>query len=456
MRETIRRPYALPGPRSAAVLAELRQYVSAAVPVYLPAVIARAAGAVLTDLDGNTFIDLVGGVGCLNVGHAHPRVVSAINEQAARFTHTDFAVAPYGGYVSLAQRLCALAPGTGPKKAIFLNSGSEAVESAVKIARATTGRPAIIAFEGAFHGRTYMSMTLTSKIDPYKRNFGPFVPEVYRAPYADPYRSPEPDATRWAMRALENLLVTHVQPDRVAAVIVEPILGEGGFVVPPPDFLGQLRAFTRRFGMLLIADEVQTGIGRTGRMFAVEHAGVEPDLLVTAKSLAAGLPLSAVIGSAGLMDAMPESSLGGTYVGNPVACAAALAVLDVIEDEGLLARASLLGEQMMARFRRLADRAALVGDVRGLGAMVAIELVRDRRTKTPAPDATAEVIHRAMARGVLLLKAGVYNNVIRILAPLVITDEQLADALDVLDEAVLEVSGETTGPEDQGIMGSGQ
>ncbi|MGH2348690.1 MAG: 4-aminobutyrate--2-oxoglutarate transaminase [bacterium] len=434
-----RRRYTLPGPRSAAVLEELRRYVSRAVPIYLPAVIDQAQGAVLTDADGNTFIDLVGGVGCLNVGHSHPRVVAAVAGQAARFTHTDFGVAPYEVYVRLAARLCALAPGTRPKKTIFLNSGSEAVESAVKIARAVTGRPALIAFEGAFHGRTYMSMSLTSKIDPYKRNFGPFVPEVYRAPFADPYRSPEPDATRWAMRGLENLLITHVQPDRVAAVVVEPVLGEGGFIVPPPDFLPELRAFTRRHGMLLIVDEIQTGIGRTGRMFASEHTGTDPDLVIVAKSLAAGLPLSAVIGSADLMDAMPESSLGGTYVGNPVACAAALAVLEVVEDEGLLARATLLGKRMMARFRRLQERSRLVGDVRGLGAMVAIELVRDRVTKAPAAEETAEVIRAAMAHGVLLLKAGVYNNVIRILAPLVITDEQLNDALDVLDEAVVEV-----------------
>ncbi|HEY3247606.1 MAG TPA: 4-aminobutyrate--2-oxoglutarate transaminase [bacterium] len=444
MKETTPKLLALPGPRSQAVLNDVRRWVSAAVPIYLPAVIARAQGALLTDVDGNTFIDLVGGVGCLNVGHSHPRVVAAIAEQSAQFTHTDFGVAPYEVYVRLAQRLCALAPGLRPKKAIFLNSGSEAVETAVKIARATSGRPALIAFEGAFHGRTYMSMSLTSKIDPYKRNFGPFVPDVYRAPFPDPYRSPEPDATRWTMRALERLLVTDVQPDRVAAVVVEPVLGEGGFVVPPPDFFGQLRAFTRQHGMLLIADEVQTGIGRTGRMFAMEHYGVEPDLMVLAKSLAAGLPLSAVVGAADLMDAMLESSLGGTYVGNPVACAAALAVLDVIEDEGLLSRAQALGDRMMARFSRLQQRSALVGDVRGLGAMVAMELVLDRQTKTPAPDLTAEVIHRAMARGVLLLKAGVYNNVIRILAPLVIPDSQLDQGLDVVEESVMDVTRETS------------
>ncbi len=440
MKEVTPKPYRLPGPRSQGVLEDLRRWVSAAVPIYLPAVIARAEGALLIDVDGNTFIDLVGGVGCLNVGHSHPRVVAAVTDQAARFTHTDFGVAPYDVYVRLARRLCSLAPGSRAKKAILLNSGSEAVETAVKIARATSGRPALIAFEGAFHGRTYMSMSLTSKIDPYKRNFGPFVPEIYRAPFPDPYRCPEPDATRWTMRALDNLLITHVQPDRVAAVVVEPVLGEGGFVVPPPDFLSALRMFTRRHGMLLIADEVQTGIGRTGRMFALEHVGVEPDLLVVAKSLAAGLPLSAVVGAADVMDAMPEASVGGTYVGNPVACAAALAVLDIVEDEGLLARAQVLGDRMTARFRRLQERSTLVGDVRGLGAMVAIELVRDRAAKTPAPEQTAEVIRRAMARGVLLLRAGVYNNVIRILTPLVITDEQLNQALDVIDEAVMEVT----------------
>lgn len=432
----------IPGPKSKALLAQKEQVVSSAIGIHLPAVIDRAEGALLHDIDGNTFIDLSGGVGCLNVGHSHPAVVRAIREQAARYTHTDFSVAPYETYIRLCDALCRIAPGPRPKKALLFNSGTEAVENAVKIARAVTGRPAVIAFEGAFHGRTYMSLSLTSKIDPYKRNFGPFMPEVYRAPYPDPYRSPAPDPSEWAIRRLEQLFVTHVQPDRVAAIVVEPVLGEGGFVVPPPDFLRRLRDLADRHGILLVADEIQTGIGRTGKMFAVEHAGIEPDLMTVAKSIAVGLPISAVVGRRDLLDALPEGALGGTYVGNPVACAAALAVLDVMRDERLLERAAALGTRMLDRFRRLQQRASLIGDVRGLGAMVAMELVRDRGTKEPAARETAEVIRRAMGRGVLLLRAGVYSNVVRILTPLVITDEQLDEALGILEACVLEVAGE--------------
>jgi 4-aminobutyrate aminotransferase/(S)-3-amino-2-methylpropionate transaminase len=432
----------IPGPKSKELLADKEQYVSNAVGIHLPVVIARAQGALLHDVDGNTFIDLAGGVGCLNVGHSHPKVVRAVQEQAGRFTHTDFSVAPYESYIRLCETLCALAPGARQKKAILFNSGTEAVENAVKIARAVTGRPAVIAFEGAFHGRTYMSMTLTSKIDPYKRNFGPFVPEVYRTPFPDPYRSPAPDPTEWAIRRLEHLFITHVQPDRVAAIVVEPVLGEGGFVVPPPDFFRRLRDVADRHGILLIVDEIQTGIGRTGKMFAIEHFGVEPDLMTVAKSIAVGLPISAVVGARDYLDALPEGALGGTYVGNPVACAAALAVFAVIKEERLLDRAATLGTRMLDRFRRLAERSPLVGHVRGLGAMVAIELVRDRATKEPAAREAAEIIRRAMQRGVLLLRAGVYNNVIRILTPLVITDEQLDQALTVLEESVIEVGRE--------------
>ncbi len=341
--------YKLPGPHSQSLLTEKEQYVANAIGIHLPAVIQRADGVLLTDVDGNTFIDLSGGVGCLNVGHSHPKIVNAIIEQAKRFTHTDFSVAPYEPYIRLAQRLCQLAPGSRPKKALLLNSGTEAVENAVKIARAVTGRPGLVAFQGAFHGRTYMSLSLTSKVEPYKKNFGPFMPEVYRVPFPDPYRSGQADPTRWVMGHFDDLFTTHVQADRVAGIVVEPILGEGGFVVPPMNFFKELRALADRHGILLIVDEVQTGIGRTGRMFAIEHFGIEPDLMTVAKSIAVGLPISAVVGVRDVIDALPESSLGGTYVGNPVACAAALAVLDVMEDERLLARASDLGERMTAR-----------------------------------------------------------------------------------------------------------
>lgn len=443
----------IPGPRSKRVLAAKEQFVSHAIGIHLPAAIERAEGALLTDVDGNTFIDLAGGVGCMNVGHSHPRVVRAIVEQAQRFTHTDFSVAPYELYVRLSERLCRIAPGPRPKKAILLNSGSEAIENAVKIARAVTGRPAVIAFQGAFHGRTYMSLSLTSKVEPYKKNFGPFMPEVYRVPYPYPYRSPEPDATRWVMQHLDELFASHVQADKVAAIVVEPVLGEGGFVVPPPDFFPKLRALADRHGILLVADEVQTGIGRTGRMFAIEHWGVEPDLITVAKSIAVGLPVSAVVGLRDVMDALPEGALGGTYVGNPIACAAALAVLDVMEEQDLLTRAAALGERLLARFRNLQTRSSLIGEVRGLGAMVAMELVRDRATKEPAPRETGDIIRRAMAGGVLILRAGLHSNVIRILTPLVITDEQLDEALAVLEDAVMQVTSETAGQRDKGIRG---
>ncbi len=432
--------YTLPGPRSKALLTEKEQFVANAIGIHLPAFVQRAEGALLTDVDGHTFIDLSGGVGCLNVGHSHPKVVQAIVDQTRRFTHTDFSVAPYEPYVRLARRLCELAPGPRPKKVLLLNSGTEAVENAVKIARAVTGRPGLIAFQGAFHGRTYMSLSLTSKVEPYKKNFGPFMPEIYRVPFPDPYRSPDPDPTRGVLRHFDELFATHVQADRIAAIVVEPVLGEGGFVVPPPDFFKELRALADRHGILLVVDEIQTGIGRTGRMFAIEHFGVEPDLMTVAKSIAVGLPISAVVAVRDIIDALPESSLGGTYVGNPVACAAALAVLDVMEEERLTSRAAALGERMLTRFRRLQARSSLVGDVRGLGAMVAIELVRDRTTKEPAARETAEIIRRAMGRGVLVLRAGMYSNVIRILTPLIISDAQLDQALDVLDECVLEVT----------------
>jgi len=426
------------------LLAEKQQYVANAIGIHLPAVVQRAEGALLTDVDGNTFLDLSGGVGCLNVGHSHPKVVAAIIDQARRFTHTDFSVAPYESYIRLCQRLCRLAPGPRPKKAILFNSGTEAVENAVKIARAATGRAGLVAFQGAFHGRTYMSLSLTSKVEPYKKNFGPFMPEVYRVPFPDPYRGAEPDQTRMVMRHFDDLFTTHVQADRVAAIVVEPVLGEGGFVVPPMNFFKELRALADRHGILLIVDEIQTGIGRTGRMFAVEHFGIEADLMTVAKSIAVGLPISAVVGVRDVIDQLPESSLGGTYVGNPVACAAALAVLDIMEEERLVSRAAVLGERMLGRFRHLQARSPLIGDVRGLGAMVALELVRDRATKEPAARETAEVIRRAMTRGVLLLRAGIYSNVIRILTPLVISDAQLDQALGVLEETVMEVTAETT------------
>ena len=323
----------IPGPRSREIVARKGRVIADALSLVAPVVIAEGRGATLTDVDGNTFIDFTGGVGCLNVGHSHPRVVAAAQEQLARFSHTDFTIVPYEVYVELAERLIALTPIRGPAKAAFFNAGTEAVENAIKFARSYTKRPAVIAFEGGFHGRTLLSLSLTSKTHPYKAGLGPFAPEVYRVPFAQEYRGPD---ARTALAALERALVTQVAAEQVAAIVIEPVQGEGGFQVAPPEFLEGVRRICDDNGIVLVVDEVQTGFGRTGKLFAIEHYDVEPDLVTLAKSIAAGFPLSAVVGKREVMDAAPDSSIGGTYVGNPVAQAAALAVLDVIEDERLL------------------------------------------------------------------------------------------------------------------------
>jgi len=423
----------LPGPRSREILTRLEAVVSSALAVYLPVVAAEAHGATLTDVDGNTFIDFAGGVGCLNVGHTHAHVTDAVQEQAARFLHTDFTIVPYEVYVEVAERLVALAPFDGPAKAAFFNAGTEAVENAVKFARAYTGRPAVIGFEGAFHGRTLLSLTLTSKTHPYKAGLGPFAPEVYRVPFPYEYRGVD---ARDALDALQRALITQVAAENVAAVVIEPVLGEGGFVVAPPEFLRGVRAICDENGIVLVVDEVQTGFGRTGRMFAIEHSGVEPDLLIVAKSIAAGLPLSGVLGKAEIMDAPGEGGVGGTYVGNPVALAAAAAVLDVIEDEGLVDRAARIGDVIRGRMQEWQRRHPQIGDVRGLGAMLAIELVDDPESKRPAPELASAVAEAAAERGLLLLKAGTHSNCIRVLCPLVISDSELEEALGVWGEAL--------------------
>jgi len=405
--------------------------------IVIPIVAHEGRGATLTDVDGNVFIDFTGGVGCLNTGHSHPRVVEAAQEQLGRFAHTDFTVVPYEPYVELAEKLLARAPFRGPAKAAFFNAGTEAVENAVKFARLFTGRPAVIAFEGAFHGRTLLSMTLTSKPHPYKLGMGPLAPEVYRAPFPQAYRGPD---TQTALAELRHLFLTQVAAEQVAAIIVEPQQGEGGFHPAPDEYLVALRALCDEHGILLIADEVQTGFARTGRFFAIEHSGVEPDLIVVAKSIAAGLPLSGVLGKAEIMDAAHDGAVGGTYVGNPVAQAAAIAVLAVIDDEGLIERANTIGETMRARMlewqERFAGAGPGIGDVRGLGAMLALELVEDQATKVPSPALAQRVIEAALERGLLLLKAGTYSNCIRVLCPLVITDAELDEALAVWEEAL--------------------
>jgi 4-aminobutyrate aminotransferase / (S)-3-amino-2-methylpropionate transaminase / 5-aminovalerate transaminase len=423
----------IPGPRSREILDRKDKVIADPLSIYLPVVIREGRGATLTDVDGNTFIDFTGGVGCLNVGHSHPRLVEAAQEQLTKFSHTDFTIVPYELYVTLAERLLELAPFTGPAKAAFFNAGTEAVENAIKFARSYTGRPAVIAFEGAFHGRTLLSMTMTSKTHPYKAGLGPFAPEVYRVPFAQAYRGPD---ARTALDALERALVTQVAAENVAALVIEPVQGEGGFVVAPRDFMTGVRRICDEHGIVMVVDEVQTGFGRTGKMFAIEHYGVEPDLIIVAKSIAGGLPLSAVLGKAPIMDSPPDSAIGGTYVGNPVAQAAALAVLDIFEDEGLVERAQQIGERMRERFVAWQERFTQIGDVRGLGAMLALEFVKDRDSKEPDPELATAVVESAAERGLLLLKSGIYSNCIRVLSPLNIADAELDEALEVWEDAL--------------------
>jgi 4-aminobutyrate aminotransferase/(S)-3-amino-2-methylpropionate transaminase len=423
----------IPGPRSREIIARHERVVASPLSLYLPLVIERGRGATLTDVDGNTFIDFGGGVGCLNVGHSHPRVVSAVQEQAERFFHTDYTIVPYETYVTLAERLLALAPIPAPAKAAFFNAGTEAIENAIKFARSYTKRQAVIAFEGAFHGRTLLAMTMTSKTHPYKAGLGPFAPEVYRVPFPNAYRGP---SAAEALAALERAFVTLVAPENVAAVVIEPVQGEGGFVVAPPEFLRGVRRLCDEHGIVMVVDEVQTGFGRTGRMFAIEHYDIEPDLITVAKSIAAGLPLSGVLGRAEIMDAPPDSAIGGTYVGNPVAQAAALAVLDVFEDEGLVARSAEIGDAIRTRMETWQERLPQVGDVRGLGSMLAIEIVSDPGAKTPAADLATAVVEAAAEQGLLLLKSGIYANCIRVLVPLVIADAELDEALEVWEQAL--------------------
>jgi 4-aminobutyrate aminotransferase/(S)-3-amino-2-methylpropionate transaminase len=405
-----------------------------------PIFAARAAGALLEDVDGNIFIDFAGGIGCLNVGHRAPEVLAAIQQQLQRFLHTCFHVAPYDVYVELAERLNTLAPGPSPKRTLLVNSGAEAVENAVKIARAATGRPAVVCFEDAFHGRTLLALSLTSKVVPYKVGFAPFAASIHRLPYGYCYRcaydKTYPDCALYCAERLENLFAREVAAESVAAVLVEPVLGEGGFVVPPPDWLARIQAICRRHGILLIADEVQTGIGRTGKLFAVEHAGIEPDLLLCAKSIAGGLPLAAVIGRAELMDAPIVGGLGGTFGGNPVACAAALAVLDLAVRPEFLEAARRIGERFAARAARWRERFPGIGDARGLGAMWGLELVRDRGSRAPDKEGTVRVARAALERGLLLISAGTFGNVIRTLMPLSIPPEQLEEGLDILEAAL--------------------
>ncbi|HZT95533.1 MAG TPA: 4-aminobutyrate--2-oxoglutarate transaminase [Chloroflexota bacterium] len=416
-----------------------RRSVARGVATYADVVVDHAHGAEVWDVEGRRYIDFAGGIGTVNVGHTPPEVVETLTRQAERLIHMCFSVAYYPAYIELAERLCAITPGSFAKKALLLNSGAEAVENAVKIARAATGRRAIISFENGFHGRTHMAMSLTGKERPYKAGFGPFAPDVHHARYPDAYRTPEAggEAVDVVSGAdLERVFATRVSPDAVAAIVVEPVQGEGGFVVAPGAWLRRLRQICDSYGILLIADEVQTGFGRTGNMFAVEHAGVQPDLVVMAKSLAAGMPLSAVVGRAEVMDAPGPGGVGGTFSGNPLSCAAALAVLDIFEKDDLPARARHIGSVIHDRFVDMQRRYGIIGDVRGIGAMQAIELVTDRESKEPAAEQVSAVIHDCHANGLIIIKAGLYDNVIRILAPLIIDDQLLNEGLDILDDAL--------------------
>jgi 4-aminobutyrate aminotransferase/(S)-3-amino-2-methylpropionate transaminase len=423
----------IPGPRSREIGERIERAVARPLQITFPIVAASARGATLTDVDGNTFIDFAGGVGTLNVGHGHPDVLAAAHDQLDRFTHTDFTIVPYEAYVALAERLAERVPISGRVKAAFFNAGTEAVENAVKFARAYTGRPGVIVFDGAFHGRTYLALTMTSKVHPYKAGLGPFMPEVYRLPFPHPYRGVSSED---ALGALERAFSTNVAAENVAAIVVEPVQGEGGFIVAPPEFLHGLRRVCDRHGIVLVADEVQTGFGRTGRFFGIEHSGVEPDLVCVAKSIANGLPLSGVLGRAEIMDAPVPGGVGGTYVGNPVAQASALAVLDVIDDEGLLERSEAIGEVIRARMLAWQERWPAIGEVRGLGAMLAIDLVADAATRKPSKELARRITAEALQRGLLLITCGVHGNAIRVLAPLVITDSELEEALGAWEEAL--------------------
>jgi 4-aminobutyrate aminotransferase/(S)-3-amino-2-methylpropionate transaminase len=438
----------IPGPRSKALMARRDAAVVRGAYHATPVFVAKAEGAVIEDVDGNRLIDFAGGIGCLNTGHRAAAVIHALRRQLDRFLHTSFNVLPYESYIEVCENLNTLAPVKGPKKTILLNTGAEAVENAIKIARSYTKRPAIICFEDAFHGRTYMAMATTSKAHPYKAGFEPFPGDVYRIPYAYCFRCSYslkyPSCEVYCARHIEDTFKRVVSAESVAAVIVEPILGEGGFVTPPPEFYPTLAEICRRYGILLIADEVQTGFARTGAMFACERLGLEPDLVTMAKSLTGGLPMGAVTGRAEIMDAPSVGQLGGTFGGNPLACEAALAVLETIEKENLCERADLLGERFRERAAKWQARWDLIGEVRGLGAMQALELVRSKATREPADEETKQVSQYCYEHGLITITAGSYGNVIRLLMPLVITDAQMDEAMDVL-EAALACVAEKTG-----------
>ena len=445
----------IPGPKSRELLARRAAAVPRGVPAVTSIAVAHAEGAVVTDVDDNRLIDFGGGIGVVNTGHRHPGVVGAVRDQLDRFAHVCFPVSTYEPYVELAERLNRVTPGTHEKRTFFVNSGAEAVENAVKVARAFTGRQAIVCFEHGFHGRTNLAMALTSKVVPYKKGFGPFAPEVYRLPFPYCYRCEKADrrtggpADGCCMASvgwLEQHFAALVDPGSVAAVVIELELGEGGFVPAPVEYVRALAAFAKAHGILFVADEIQTGFGRTGAMFACEHYDLVPDVITTAKSLAGGLPLAAVTGRAEVMEAAEPGGLGGTYGGNPLACAAGLAVLDAMDRERIPERARHAGERIATRFRLWAERYPCIGDVRGLGAMVGMELVVDRESRRPDKALTGRLLAAALRRGLILLSAGTYGNVVRVLAPLTVDDALLDEGLDAMGESLAEAVSDSRQP----------
>ena len=432
----------IPGPRSLALWERRKAAVARGLTTLHPVFLERGEGAAVTDVDGNRLLDFTGGIGALNVGHARPEIAKAVSDQVARLTHTAIQVTGYEPYVALAEKLCAIAPINGPRKAFLVTTGTEAVENAVKLSRVASGRSAVVCFEHAFHGRSLGALSFTSRARPYKFGMGPFLPEVYRLPYPTFYRwglTPA-DALAAAKLRLAEFFRTVVAPEQVACLIIEPVLGEGGFLVPPPGYLEFLREETQKHGIALVVDEVQSGFCRTGRMFAIEHTKVQADLVCMAKSLAGGLPLAAVVGRTDIMDAAEPGALGGTYAGNPVACAAALAAIDIMEREKLAERAQRLGEHLRNRLESLRERQPLVGDVRGLGAMMAIELVKNRETRAPATEETGKAVNLARSRGLLILPTGTYGNVLRFLVPLTVELAQVDEGLAVLERALTDVA----------------
>lgn len=435
----------LPGPKSKELLDLRQKYVARGPGCSTQVFAAEAKGALIKDIDGNVFIDFAGAIGVQNVGHNDPAVVEAVKAQTEKFIHTCFHVMMYEGYVRLAEKLAAITPGNFEKKAMLANSGAEAVENAIKIARKYTKKTGILSLQYAFHGRTLMAMTLTSKVKPYKFGMGPFAPDVYKLPNAYCYRcafgGTYPACGMECVKAVEKFFSVEFPAENVAAILVEAVQGEGGFIVPPKEYLQGIQEICRKNGILLIVDEIQTGFARTGRLFASEHFGLEPDLITVSKSLGAGVPISGVVGRAEIMDAPAPGEIGGTYGGSPLGCAAALTVIDLIEKKDLPGRAQEVGARMVAKLKELQGKYEMIGDVRGLGAMVGFELVKDRQSKEPAKDETAKILAECYQNGLIGLKAGVFDNVVRFLVPLAVTDEQMDQGLDILEKAMAKVLG---------------